>query len=275
MTVYKYKGPEIPGQKLLGSMVRITGKHEHPSGEVHYKVRKLEGKKTFITHPKWLSPVEGKIRLKDRKGLKEHMLSFGEFLNEALQPLPGKNKGWGDSKKIGGKQVVVQHRKGGLFHLPGTHTTYATVDGRFQKDGAHDPKTTAAIGAFVKGSTKELLRDKNPKRVKIKGNDDKKQRIYNTFAKSKIAKEAGYEAKEKRSSVILKKTSDAPVVKSGEVKRDYGNPAHSLSSKDKSWKKWKNKGDFKQSKFDLKKVIKKAFAGGGGDFGGGGSSGSW
>src|SRR4051812_11016482 len=114
MTIYQYKGPthirkHAGGQNrslVAGHHVRIIGKTEH---ENVYKVQKVPGTTQHIVHANHLDPLRGMVNMSRGKAsykmikkrrtimkVTESMLSFKSFLNEALQPLPGKNKGWGD-----------------------------------------------------------------------------------------------------------------------------------------------------------------------------------
>jgi len=294
MSVYKYVGPihknKTRTSKTLepGHYVKIVGKTEY---ENVYKVQNVRAKHkdkvlTHVVHSSHLEPVDRNTKISfgktPPKKLKEHkMLSFTNFLLEALEPLPGKNRGWGEVKNIDGNTVRIQHRKN-VFGK--TYKPLVTINGKIHKTKNHSPETNSRIIGAVKDSTKEFLRDKQPPRVKIMaggGDEAKKQRVYNAFAKSQIAKKAGYSAKEKKNSVVLKHAGASSYQPSGVVKRDTNNPVHKsfAADSDKKWKaKWFSNKD-KSPKFDIKKHIKKAivggFAGGGGDFGGGGSSGSW
>ena len=211
------------------------------------------------------------------------MLSFAQFLLEELQPLPGKNRGHVDYEIIDGHEVHVRYPSGLL--RKSTIRPSVTVNGKYYKETEHPPETARKITGFVKNSFKNYIKKVHPGKVKIKANDPKKAEAYRAFAHSQTAQAAGFKAKDTKKGVTMKNKGSEPYVPSGIAPRDRTNPAQATpagkkwwkSDKEKFWKK-KNKGNFKEVKFQAKgKKIqaKGAFKGGGGTFGGGGGSGSW
>lgn len=215
------------------------------------------------------------------------MLSFKAFINqllEALEPLPGKNRGWVDYQKIDGNHVHVRykHTRGGRY------TPQVTVNGKFHKEEEHEPRTNLKIAQFVKHSTEGFIRDVKPVKLNILGNTPKKAKVYKQFARNVAPQEFKYKEKE-AGAVLVNKANKSETKYSGYTARDASNPAHERPARKKGWKgefkgdkfdkkTWKKKADaksdLKSGKFHVKKGIK-SVAGGGGDFGGGGSSGSW
>jgi hypothetical protein len=197
---------------------------------------------------------------------KTKMFSFKQFLLEAMEGLPGKDTGYVDHKKIDGHDVHVRY-----YHMGrGKYRPTVTVNGKYHKETEHSPETNAKIMLHVKSSMKNFLRDKHPTKVKLRGNSEKKQKIYKTFAQSDIAKKAGFKPKETRKNVILANPSNKTThVPSGTVQRDANNPAHERPSEKKSFKgnkfdmkgwqkKKKNKSNVKSNKFEVKKSVKKS-----------------
>ncbi len=199
------------------------------------------------------------------------MLSFSEFVLEAIEPLPGKNRGFVDYKEIDGHKVHVRYYRKGM--TKSSYVPTVMVDGAYHKEKNHSPETNARITAFVRSSAKSFLKNERPSKVTIKGNTEKKQKIYNTFAKAPTIANAGYSVKAGSNKVVLSNPENKTYhVPSGNVPYNASNPAHELprpkkksgkgSAKAQLWgdhKKWKNKkkykGDMKSSKWSLKGAI--------------------
>jgi len=204
------------------------------------------------------------------------MISFIRFLNEKLEPLPGrfrKNKGYVDYAEINGHKVHVRYRMG----KEGSYRPTVHVNGSVFKQKNFSTEDSRAILGHVKKSFRSFLTKVKPNKVAMTGTTRKHASGYQMVARSKMAQSKGFQSQDTKRGAVMTNPTNQHVGSGTPVRRDTSNPAHEKSSgkSDKDWKFWKYKGswkgDFKQAKIGAKG----AFKGGGGDFGGGGGSGSW
>jgi uncharacterized membrane protein YgcG len=203
------------------------------------------------------------------------MISFIQYLNEKLEPLPGrfrKDKGYVDYKEINGHKVHVRYRRGkGGSYRPTVH-----VNGSVFKQKNFSTEDSRAILNHVKKSFRSFLTKVKPNEVIMTGTTKKHATGYQMVAKSKMARDKGFEAEDTRRGAVMRNPTNQHVGSGVPVKRDPINPAHEKGGKfDKDWKFWKYKGSWKGDFKSAKINAKGAFKGGGGDFGGGGGGGSW
>jgi len=118
---------------------------------------------------------------------------------EALEPIPGKDKGYYASDTIDGHKVQL------AFHhkTKGKYVPVITVNGKVHKEADFPAHTNLKIGTFLLRHQNEFLKDVKPSKVQIIATDKKKRDAYRTVAKSRMTQDQGYKAKDSFRGVTL------------------------------------------------------------------------